>query len=452
MAELTEKAAVRRAIDRFGFGAGGATLAKAQSAGLAATLETLLEPPSGDAGVTGTPPPTLARLRRAGQGMGKRVLGEEAAKPSKEEKKKWRMLRREQEQKLGIWWLDRMVMAEHPVAERMTWFWHGHFATSNQKVKDANLMLGQNETMRRLGRGDFGPLAQAMAIDPAMLVWLDGNDNTAKAPNENLSREFLELFTLGHGHYTEDDVREAARALTGWKLDREKGAALFRPGLFDPGEKKILGQAGGVDAEAFVSLVVRQQSAAEFVISRLWFRLVSATPPSKEALGRLLTAFGERRNVTRLLVAMADEPAFRDTSSALVKQPVEWLVGLMRALQVRPSALEPKQQKKLTTTLRGMGQIPFYPPSVGGWPSGAGWLGTAAALSRMEAARSLAEAAEPDPGTYPARAADRVDYLRRLLGVDAFSSRTAAAIEQVGGRLPAAVAVAACSPEYTVTG
>jgi uncharacterized protein (DUF1800 family) len=129
---------------------------------------------------------------------------------------------RKQRERLMLWWLDRMVRADDQLRERMTWFWHGHFATSLRKVRVASLMRGQNQTLRRLGLGDFKPLAQAMIIDPAMLVWLDGN--TAKAPNENLSREFMELFALGQGPYTESDVKQAARALTGWKVNRLNGS------------------------------------------------------------------------------------------------------------------------------------------------------------------------------------------------------------------------------------
>jgi uncharacterized protein (DUF1800 family) len=131
----------------------------------------------------------------------------------------WRREMKQQLARLSLWWLDRMVAADQPATERLTWFWHGHFATSAKKVKTARLMLAQNQTFRTHALGRFAPLAQAMIIDPALLLWLDGNRNTRKAPNENLSREFLELFTLGHGHYSEADVREA-----GWTT------ATSRPG------------------------------------------------------------------------------------------------------------------------------------------------------------------------------------------------------------------------------
>jgi uncharacterized protein (DUF1800 family) len=211
MARLTEKQAIRRLLDRFGFGAGGTELADARRAEWRASLSAVLSPEGGDS--SATPPPELAPYQR---------VGKDADPDAKKERKKQQ---RQNRAALTLWWLDRMVGTDAPLTERLTWFWHGHFATSVQKVRDPRLMLAQNATLRRLGRGDFRDLARAMIIDPAMLIWLDGNDNTAKAANENLAREFMELFTLGHGNYTESDALGAARALTGWKLNRKTGTA-----------------------------------------------------------------------------------------------------------------------------------------------------------------------------------------------------------------------------------
>jgi len=442
MSQLSEDAVVRRLGDRLGFGLAGNALIKARQHGLTVTLQDYVSPTGADAGADQTPPPELPWIPRPHAVAG--------GKPSQEEKKAWRQQMRQQREQLVLWWLDRMVQADHQLRERVTWFWHGHFATSVRKVRMPSLMLRQNQTLRRLALGLFPPLAQAMIIDPAMLIWLDGNDNTAKAPNENLSREFLELFTLGQGPYTEDDVKQAARALTGWKVNRANGSAIFRPRLHDAGSRHILGQDGEFDASSFVELVVSQPGCAAFVISRVWFRLVSATPPGPAAMARLRQA--HEHGISSLLEAVVSEPAFQDEANSLVKQPVEWAVGLMRALDVRPNELGYKQARHLLANLRGMGQLPFLPPSVGGWPSGAGWLTTAAALSRVQTARLIAEPATltSDGARTPTR--KRVEYVRRLLGVDHFSTRSADAISQVADRLPTAIAVAACSPEYLVSG
>jgi uncharacterized protein (DUF1800 family) len=443
MADLSEAAAVRRLVDRLGFSAGGDALAAAQQRGFDATAAALLKPTGDDAGVAQTPPPDVPLLPRPPKtGNGR---------PDPAALKAWRKQLRAQQMTLATWWLDRMVAAQQPVRERLTWFWHGHFATSVQKVKSAALMLEQNQTLRRLGLGDFAALARAMIIDPAMLVWLDGNDNTAKAPNENLAREFMELFSLGHGNYAETDVREAARALTGWKINRATGTAMLRPRLHDTGSKTILGATGDFGAEDFVGVVLSQPASAEFVVSRLWFRLVSTqTPPPDAVTADLLGAYGPGRDVTALLAAIVASAPFRDTAASLVKQPVEWLVGLCRALGLRSSAMNDARQKRVLAALRGMGQIPFRPPSVGGWPAGGAWLTTASALARMNAARLLASTADlSDLRTSTAKT--RPEAVRRLLGVDRFSTRTANAIAQVAGTPAAAVAVGAASPEYTVS-
>lgn len=443
MATLSDDAAVRRLGDRFGFGLAGNALESAQQAGFEATLTRLLHPSGRDAGAAATPPPELPHLQRPRSPKG------EPRDPAA--RKAWRHERKDQQDIALRWWLDRMTLAEQPTVERMTWFWHGHFATSVKKVRQPGLMLQQNQTFRRLGLGSFTDLAQALVVDPALLVWLDGNDNTAKAPNENLSREFLELFTLGHGAYTEDDVKAAARALTGWTVERASGRAVFRARRHDPAPVTLLGVAGPLDARSFVLRVLEQPASARFVIGRVWARLVSSTPPSAAATDRLAAAYGPRRDVTALLTAIAAEPAFLDPASALVKQPVEWLVGLLRALEVRPGSLEPKPTRRLTAALRGMGQVPFSPPSVGGWPSGGGWLTTGGALARLQAARLLASGTPAQAvGRVPRR--QRAERVRRLLGVDRFSSRTTEAVQQVADQPAAALAVAACSPEYLVSG
>src|SRR5262249_30464232 len=158
--------------------------------------------------------------------------------------------------------------------ERVTWFWHGHFATSVQKVRSARLMLQQNQTERQHALGDFSVLAKAMVVDPAILVWLDGQKNTAKAANENLARELMELFTLGINQYTEQDVRESARALTGWKVNRDGMTATLAPKQHDAKDKTVLGHTGPLDALSLVDILVAAPPSSRFIAQRLWYRLV----------------------------------------------------------------------------------------------------------------------------------------------------------------------------------
>jgi len=475
MAQLSEADSVRRLVDRLGFGSGGDALVRLQSAGYAAAIDTLLAPNGPDAGAAATPLPRLAAPERPERTVG-RGAGEasEKAPEDRAARKAYRRQLKAQQLTATRWWLDRMVRAEQPTRERLTWFWHGHFATSAQKVRVAALMLRQNETFRTGALGSFTGLAQALIIDPALLVWLDGNDNTTKAPNENLAREFMELFALGHGRFSETDVKEAARALTGWKIDRQTGGATLRPKHHDAASKTVLGHGGNLGAEELVTVLLSQPASTEFVVGRLWFRLVGPQPPSAATREKLLAAYGAGRDVTATLRAIARSPELRDASASLVKQPVEWVVGTARALSVVPSTLsdpanrsaqadpanrsaqaDPGRRSKagqgrLLVALRGMGQIPFRPPSVGGWPAGGAWLTTAAAAARLSAARALtAEADLSDVAKTSTK--NRTEAIRRLLGVDAFTARTADAISQVAGRPADAVALAAVSPEYVVS-
>jgi uncharacterized protein (DUF1800 family) len=422
MGEITERAAVRRLHDRLGFG----PRAGSMEAGFDATVAKLLS----TAAETGmTPPPALS---------------EKAEKPDKDDKaakKAANKARAAQEMKLSTWWLDRMVASER-ATERLTWLWHGHFATSSQKVRSPQLMLAQNQTFRTSARGSFTDLAQHLIVDAAMIRWLDGNDNRKGTPNENLAREFLELFTLGIGHYTEKDVAEGARALTGWTVRRTSAQARLVPARHDANPKTFLGRTGNFGAKEFVELALAKPESAEFVIGRLWFRLVSPTPPTAATRARLVTAYGAKRDIQAVLQAIVAEPAFRDSASTIVKQPVEWAVGLMRVLNLRPASFDDKTKVKLLAGLKGMGQVPFRPPSVGGWPSGASWLTTSAGVTRLQLAQLLAKQGQP---------AKNVGAVRELLGVDAWSERTRNAL--AGLTDPAQlVAVAACAPEYVVSG
>lgn len=436
MTALDRRAATRRVLDRFSFGPRPGELAASVVRAPAQTAEALLST-TDDPGTKATPPPAFTPRPTPPPQTDKPARARYTAELS------------EQRDALLAWWLDRMVAAGGST-ERLTWFWHGHFATSVQKVRDAGLMLIQNETLRRLGSGSFTTLAHAMVVDPALLVWLDGPKNTVGTANENLGREFMELFTLGVDHYTEDDVRAAARALTGWTVDRTKGTSTFRARRHDTGNLTLLGHAGPLDAASYVDAVLSQPSSAPFVAGRVWRRLVSDTPPPADAQARLASAYGAGRSISGLLQAIVAEPAFTDSASTIVKQPVEWMVGLMRAAGVRPSALPRVDQRIVHAALTGMGQIPFGPPSVGGWPSGSAWLTTSAGVSRLALAKAVGAQADLSV-LEQGSAASRVEAVRDLLGVDAFSARTRTALTGVTSSPVQLLQAAASSPEYVVS-
>ncbi|MFG1905267.1 DUF1800 family protein [Kribbella sp. NPDC048928] len=447
MTEISERAVVRRLNDRLGFGPAPGDL----EAGVEATVRRLLGPTTDAAAAaiappTGLEPPSKPKNQTPKTTKRNPNASEQGgAERDADAKKAARRERAAQERKLTVWWLDRMV-ASRTAGERLTWFWHGHFATSNQKVRNAAWMLAQNQTQRRLALGRFGNLAQAMIVDNAMIRWLDGQRNRKGSPNENLAREFMELFTLGIGHYQEADVQQGARCLTGWALGA-KGAT-FQRRRFDSGTKTVLGKSGDFDAKGFAALTLTQPASAGFVVGRLWFRLVSATPPPTATIARLSAAYGSSRDVRSLLTAMVAEPGFKDPASSLVKQPVEWTVGLLRALGLHPGKLDEKEQTKLLAGLRGMGQLPYRPPSVGGWPAGASWLTTSSGVTRLQLAQQLAKKA--DLSTVD-NATDRLAAVGALLGVDNWTERTRSALAAL--KDPAQLtAVAACAPEYVVSG
>jgi uncharacterized protein (DUF1800 family) len=346
---------------------------------------------------------------------------------------------------LSQWWLRRMVAAQQPIHEKLTLLWHNHFATSAQKVRFAAYMAAQNQKLRSLALGDFRTLAYAMLTDAAMLRWLDAQTNTAKAPNENLAREFMELFTLGHGNgYTEDDVRQGARALTGWVI-RPTGQTMVVPKRHDRTAKTIFGVTGNFDAAGFCDTVLAQPKSPQYVAGRLWQQLASDTQPSPQALDRFVTAYGGHRDLRALTRAILTDDEFINSRAAIVNTPVEWLVGVIRTLRVPVDS--PARLKMVNTTLRALGQRPFYPPDVGGWPHGRVWMSTASADVRMRAASQLARAGDLS-SVEDAAVDDRIDAVGYLIGVGAWSDRTVAALDPLVRKPAQLVAAAVNTPEY----
>lgn len=425
---------------RTGFGGRPDEIQAASAAGdLRALVSQLLTAPAQDPGATATPPPAFT----------------EPAPPDRKDPqsiKAYQKALQAQSQQLILWWLDRMVAVTHPWPEKRTLLWHGHWATSIQKVRSAALMLGQNQTMRTQGGGDFLTFARTMIRDPALMVWLDAGGNSAKAPNENLAREFMELFTLGVGHYGEQDVRQAALALTGWVVNRASEAPRFVPQRHAPGTQTILGRTESFTDQSFADLVVAQPACPVRLISRFWSWLVSPTPPATDAVARMTQAYGQKRDLTALFTAMLSEPAIAAPDSVLVKQPVEWLVGAMRALDVRPAKLPEPDQRQLLAGLQLLGQVPFTPPNVGGWPLGEAWLTTAAAEGRLRLATLLVKhadlAASPVAKAPPAQ---RPAALATELGLTQWTPRTTSALTPLASTPERLIALGLCAPEYVVS-
>jgi uncharacterized protein (DUF1800 family) len=290
--------------------------------------------------------------------------------------------------RLKAWWLYRMLYDPDPLREKLTLFWHGHFATSNRKVGSITHMLGQNELLRRHAMGKFSELLTGIIGDPAMLNWLDGAGSKKEKPNENFGREFLELFTLGIGHYAEQDIREAARAFTGWSVDDKKGK--FTEKDHDGGEKTFLKQTGHWKSGDIVRITLEQPACAEFLCRKLNRYFVSDTDDPKRELLRPLAE--ELRShdydIGHIVGVILRSRRFYETSvrRQRVKSPVECSAGLVRILEV------PRVEVRLLALALAcdrQGLELFYPPTVKGWDGGKTWLNSTTVLERGNWANDL---------------------------------------------------------------
>jgi uncharacterized protein (DUF1800 family) len=294
------------------------------------------------------------------------------------------------------WWLYCALQGGHPLREKMTLFWHNHFATSIAKVASALAMFRQNSLFRRHALGRFGPLFQAVSRDPAMLLWLDSNSNVKGKPNENYARELMELFSLGVGHYTEKDIREAARAFTGWRTDGT--AFTFDSRFHDAGPKTVLGQTGSWDGGDVVRIVLEQPAAARFLVGKLYAFLVSEQPaPPAGLLEPLCDLFRKSDyDVAALLRIILSSRHFYSAAAfrRRIKGPTEYVLGAVQAVYRRygegDADFRPLPQLVLVSRIGAMGQSLFAPPNVKGWPGGTSWLNTSTVLERDNFAQALA--------------------------------------------------------------
>jgi uncharacterized protein (DUF1800 family) len=301
-------------------------------------------------------------------------------------------LQRERITNLRGWWLQRMAFGPRPLQEKMALFWHGHFATSYEKVRDAYYMWRQNDIFRRLATGNWTLMLMEVGKDPAMLVWLDQAQSRKEHPNENFAREVMELFTLGEGHYTEHDITEAARALTGWSLDRLDQSYIYRPFFHDKGDKTIFGQTGNFDGDDFIDMIVAQPQSAKFITAKIW-TYFSGTEPSPELNAALAANFrANGHNFKPFLKTMFRSEEFYspDIVRNQVKSPVQWLIGSVRMLETE---LPPPLVSWGMT--RQLGQDLFAPPNVKGWDGGVTWITTNTLLTRYNDAQSLVEGTVP---------------------------------------------------------
>jgi uncharacterized protein (DUF1800 family) len=320
------------------------------------------------------------------------------------------------------WWLNRMAKGPRPFQEKMVLFWHGHFATSFEKVREPYYMWRQNELFRRMATGNWQQLLTEAGKDPAMLIWLDQAQSRKEHPNENFARENMELFSLGEGHYTEKDVTEGARALTGWSLDRINQKYIYRPFFHDNGGKTFLGVTGNLNGDDVMAQIVAQPQAARFITAKIW-NYFAGQPPSDELNDALAAVFRENGNDFKpFLRVMFRSEEFYDSSIVRneVKSPVQWLVSSVRMLEcdLPPPIIS-------WGMLRQLGQDLFAPPNVKGWDGGITWITTNTLLTRYNDAATLVQ------GTFPQLTPD--DFARKPGGAGGKKIEQIAQRVHIGG-------------------
>ncbi|MBL0928237.1 MAG: DUF1800 domain-containing protein [Phycisphaerales bacterium] len=353
---------------------------------------------------------------------------------------------RQQVRQMQRWWLTRMIETPRPLEEKLTLFWHGHFATSYRTIENSYHQFLQNQTFRAHAAGNFGEMLFAIIRDPAMLAYLNNNQNRKGRPNENLAREIMELFSLGVGHYTEQDIKEGARALTGYTF--EHNDFTFSKGQHDEGAKRILGQAGNMDGDEFVKAILAQRQCSRYIAGKLYRFFVNdlndASKPVGDAAERVIddlgaTLLASRYELKPMLRRMFLSQHFfaAPNVASQIKSPAELVVGAVRSLRtpVRDLGI-------LNDAMDLMGQNLFFPPNVAGWAGGRSWINTStlfvrqnilnflltgktpsgydplASVEKYDPQILLADLAKSDPGAdkNPGKVAD---YLARFcLGAD----------------------------------
>ena len=330
-------------------------------------------------------------LRRELKKSARGLSAEQAENMRREEFKKLQQETRQRALEGQSWWFRRMLASESPLREKMTLFWHDHFATSVQKVKQPVLMLNQNELFRQNAFGSFKELTQSILMDPAMLLYLDTESSKKGKPNENFAREVMELFTLGEGNYTEEDIREAARAFTGYQVNRYNGKVTHNPKQWDETPKTIFGKTGAFNGADVINLIFDKEQPARFMSKKLWEFFVYDSP-SEPAIAALADTYRKADFQTAPLlreIFLSREFYAEASIRSQIKSPVQFLIGLLKQLEVT----EPPAGFPSTAQVQ-LGQVLFLPPNVAGWDWGQAWINTNTLLTRYNLAGFLTKGAE----------------------------------------------------------
>ena len=391
-------------LERAGFGATPADVKQSLALGARAAVGALVRPgagddpavgpfqPSGipDAGIDPFPetrPLATETAKARGEAIGVQVkpTGNRRLQPVVDKFFFWLRVSALECNRINYWWAERMLVTQRPLVEKMALFWHGHFATHEDKVRDHRKMLMQVELFQRLGLGNFRDLMIGVAQDPAMLAFLDAGVNVKGAPNENFAREILEMFTMGVGHYGELDIRESARAFTGWNALGTR--FVFDAERHDDGVKKVFGREGRFDGVQLIDLILAQPATADYIAGRIYRHFVrdEISPQMQRRLGAVLR--DSRYDIATLLETIFLSRDFYSAASVgtRIKGPVELLVSTYRKLGLREIPGLPD----FNESTRALGQHLLHPPTVAGWSEGRAWITPGLLMERGNVVRDL---------------------------------------------------------------
>jgi uncharacterized protein (DUF1800 family) len=370
-------------LNRAGFGGTPAEIEAARGKGLDAAVRDLVDVSDDLADV---PPPEWAHPRTIGKIRTQMRSQRISRRERREKKRAFHDMEGENILDLRRWWLERMLTSPAPLLEKMTLFWHGHFATSVQKVGDGYWMWLQNDTLRRNALGNFATLTKKMSRDPAMMIYLDLQKSEQQHPNENWARELMELFTVGIGNYSEQDIREAARAFTGYHVNLS--TQQFRFALFqhDAGSKTFMGRTGSLDGDDIIGTLLEKPACAQFIGRKIWRYFVEDDPSPETvnaAASRLRAHDYEIRPLLREIFSSSEFYSERVIRSQ-IKSPLQFLIQTAKLLEIPLPPVAIAQN-----AMRQMGQVLFAPPSVKGWDGGRAWINTSTLLFRYNFANYL---------------------------------------------------------------
>jgi uncharacterized protein (DUF1800 family) len=376
-----DKGAAAHLLSRAGFGGTPEEAAAVQAKGLEQAVHDLVEP---DTSAFELKPPDWAHPRD----LRSLRMEARAAKQTGDKTKLRQERKMEGNELLDLrrWWLGWMGTTPAPLVEKMTLFWHGHFATSAEKVKDSYWMWRQNDTLRRHALGNFVELTKAMSRDPAIMIYLDLPQSRREHPNENWARELMELFTVGIGNYSEQDVRESARAFTGYRLNLATQQFFFARRHHDDGPKTFLGRRGNFSGDDIIDLLAKQPACAQFIAKKIgrYFITDEPAPELVDAVAGKLRAHNfEMKPVLREIFSSAEFYAEANTGSQ-IKSPAQFIVQTCKVLDCELPAAPIAQG-----AMRQMGQLLFAPPNVKGWDGGKGWISTSTLFFRNNFANYL---------------------------------------------------------------